>query len=838
MKPKIHLAFRFHGSFYHSYRGDTPDELGFGKDMRIIRHLIRTLDELNQHGIPVRGTWDFENYFSLEKIMPSHCPELIADLQRRARQHGDEMQLMSYNNGLINAHTAREFEAAIRWAVSNANGSGLRDLFGERFYAMVRPQEMMFTPIHLKLYHALGIHSISLFYSALPFNAFSNFIPPLNFMERYNPLTLAYPGIEETMTLMPCYNTGDLMDHLTLRRWVQQMRCQQLALNSPQDVLLLIDMDADDEFWVGFDVPFLKGRFSSISGLQGLVENIADLEYIQFTTPGEYLESHPPLRTIVIGQDTADGSFDGLSSWAEKWSNQRLWTGLERARMLDLQARRLCEGELPPPIQALLDEAFETRLKILSTTHFGMAAPVMNLTRERVARDLVQQAFEASLCAFEQAAGAPVAGSFSLLDYARGESTSLIDYPARASRALVRLPLQANAPEKLSIKNAAGQALPSVILGNGAKRALVFVESFQPNQRKDYFFAPGQSDSSSQSTGSVSPTQMHNEHLQLAFDERGHLTSLKFEGHEFSHNRFLNSGISYGRQSRQVESWSLEESLSVGNVGVTRWRGSLALPGGCQAQYEREFLLAAGLPYLYLHTRVVYPLTPNQGYHRGIAQRLEQAWDNRWKETRPCEISPAISGKEPQPLRVWKHNPCNHISSFELDYGRFSKNDELDSVNNQITDAWVAVSNGQRGLLLAQTADVASNLAFCPLRTRRQGQALRVLLNPFGSYWGRQYRYATADTGLGNFLATNLGFSDHIKPYAPSYNGRMLAFSLLIAPYCGDAPPESITADAEAFAYPYLALCDNQFIAPPPHRSWSGEGLGEVPPVFRHSLSR
>jgi len=50
--PHIHLAFRFHGNFYHSYRGDTPDELGFGKDIRIIRHTIRTLDDLNERGTP------------------------------------------------------------------------------------------------------------------------------------------------------------------------------------------------------------------------------------------------------------------------------------------------------------------------------------------------------------------------------------------------------------------------------------------------------------------------------------------------------------------------------------------------------------------------------------------------------------------------------------------------------------------------------------------------------------------------------------------------------------------------------------------------------------------
>lgn len=97
MTAKIHLAFRFHGNFYHSYRGDTPDEMGFGKDIRIIRRLIETLDELNGRGIPVRGTWDFENYFSLGQIMPEHCPDIIAGLQRRAQAGQDEIQLMSYN---------------------------------------------------------------------------------------------------------------------------------------------------------------------------------------------------------------------------------------------------------------------------------------------------------------------------------------------------------------------------------------------------------------------------------------------------------------------------------------------------------------------------------------------------------------------------------------------------------------------------------------------------------------------------------------------------------------------------------------------------------------------
>jgi len=844
MDPKISIAFRFHGSFYHSYRGDTPDELGFGKDIRIIRHLIDTLDDLNRRGIPVRATWDFENYFSLEKIMPVHCPELIAGLQRRIHPGGDEMQLMSYNNGLISAHTAREFEHAVRRGVTNPAGSGLRDLFGDGYRPMVRPQEMMFTPIHLKLYPACGVDSVSLFYSALPFNGFSNFIPPLAFAERYNPLTLTYPAIAESMTLLPCYNTGDLADHLTLRRWVQSMRRQQLQLDPAQDLLLLIDMDADDEFWVGYDIPLISSRFSTARGLLGLVENVADLDYIQFATPYAYLQDHPPLKTITIGQDTADGSFDGMSSWAEKWSNQRLWTGLERARILDLQTRRLLEGEtLPPPalasIQALLDESFELRLRILSTTHFGMAAPVLNLTREGVGRDLVLRAVQTAAAAFEQARRAtpPVSldprPCFALLDYPRGESTDLIDYPARPARALLRLVLGADAPAQFTLRDPAGHAVPAAALAQQAGRELLFVDSFAPLECKEYCLEAGGLPAAPAHPVSVHDNLLENEHLRLRFDSLGWLTSVRLDGQEFSPGRFLSSSVTYGGRTYAVERWIETESLALGLVGLKRMRAEVTLPGGYPLRFEREILLAAGLPHIYITMQVEYPLTPPKGYPRGKAQRLEQTWDAAWQEVAPCEIRPNLAGEAESPLRVWKHNYCGHVSTFSLDYGAFSDNLELDSVNNQVTHAWVAVSDGRRGLLVAQNADVASGMAFCPLRTRQDGERMRLLLNPFGSYTGRQYRYASADTGLGKLLAVTFSASDHINPYAPSYNGRRQQFSLMIAPYCGDAPPPQLQFEAQAHAYPYLLLNDHAWIADPAHRGWDGRGLGEPPAEHR-----
>ena len=656
MQPKIYISFRFHGNFYHSYRGDTADELGFGTDIRIIRRIIAVLDEYNQRGIAVQGTWDFENYFSLEKIMPEYCPDLIASLQRRIRENGDEIEFMSYNNGLVSAHTAREFEQTMRRARTNQAGSGLADLFGEKTQNMVRPQEMMFTPVHLKLYKACGIDSISLYYSALPFNGFSNFIPTLSLEERYNPLTLSYPGIEETMTLVPCYNTGDLADHLTLRRWIRGMRSRQLALENPRDLLLLLDQDADDPTWVGLAVPaWLKNRFSTLRGLPGMVDTIRDLDYVQFTTPGRYLQDHGPLRTISIGQDTADGSFDGLSSWAEKWSNHRLFTGLERARILELQVRRLLGGiaEMPEEIQSLLDESFETRLRILSTTHFGMAAPVMNLGRERVARDLVQHAVDTATAAFEKASSPPAAGNFSLLDYVRGISTESIHYQAHPSNGLVRLPLREQAPERFALKNAYGEQIPAAIIKTNAGRELLFVDHFAPEEQKVYSIETKGTALEPVHPVSVTANSIQNQFLLITFDDRGQLTGLQVNGMEISRGKFIESAVVYGGRLYRVEKWEETASLASGVVGLKRMEGMLTIKDGYPVKVEREILVAAGLPYVYLSTQITYPRTPDQGFSRGKALRLQQAWDNAWQAVLPCEIRHGLSGTPENPLRVW-----------------------------------------------------------------------------------------------------------------------------------------------------------------------------------------
>ncbi len=841
---RIHLAFRFHANFYHSYRGDTPDELGFGKDIRIIRKTIKVLDGFNDEGVPVCGTWDIENYFSLEKIMPEHCPDIIESLQRRVAEGKDEVQVMSYNNGLISAHTASEFDDAIGQAIANAAGSGLKDLFG-KFGPMVRPQEMMYTPMHLKLYPAHGVDYISLYYSAVPFNGFSNFVKPLPFEQRYNPLTFTYPGIDETMTLMPAYNNGDIADNISLRWWLKRLRRKQLSMADPKDLLLLIDADADDDYWYGYDWPVVSWLLTAAQGLRGLVRNVCDLDFLTFTTPSEYVRTHPPVGEITIGQDTADGSFDGYSSWAEKWSNHQLWTGIERSRILELQARRLIDQpgmtENREKIEELLAQSREARLRALSTTHFGLSSPIMNVTRLRTGASIVSdsvgkasQSLELAIeGAFEKQEGRQDSADFTLIDYVRGVSTPALEYSAKPSRSLVRIPLSVpdTATERISLRTAGGETRRFAVRRTDAKDVnenceLLFVEDMTGADSKDFHV-----DLSEKSTEGLAPekpvsigdNQLKNEFISLKFDKAMRPVSLVCSGTELADDVFVHSAINYSGRVAEVASWTTEEATVLGNglIALIRLRGEIPFEAGGEKRVaiKREFMLVSGLPYLYVDTHVVYPETSSNNYNKERARRLQREYDGNWREVMPCEIRPALSGKPGRPLRVWKHNYFGHMSCYDLDYGEFSNNSELDSFNNHITHAFVAVTDGDKGLLVAQTADVNASFAFCPMRTRKTEKDTSIFMNPFGSYHGKQLSYVTAFSGLGKLIA--LKIADQLDPYAPSYNGRAESFRLLIAPYSGDEPPEQIRRDAEAFAYPYAQVSRSEIIRPPSHRQWS-----------------
>jgi hypothetical protein len=734
-EARIFFCPRFHVNFYHSYRGDTADEQGFGKDIRIIRGILDDLDRLQRENLNPHCSWDFDNVFSLGEMIPQHAPDILERIGKRVAAGLDEIHMMSWNNGLLSAHTTEEFKLAIGWALKAPDGSGNLDTF-KACTTIVRPQECMITPSHLRLYHELGIETVSVYYSSIPFNGFGSFLPRLPVEKRYNPLRLTQNGTDKSLRVLPAINQGDLAEYgLSARRMLKSIRRQQSRMNKPTDLIVLLDMDADDTFWEGLVPPALEFAVPSFAGFHRLIKSVASLPFVDFINPSTYLASHEDAGTISLGQDTADGAFDGFASWAEKYDNHMLWAKVTQARVFwDAARQRVIESHqlpasaaqdfnqwsavLPKNLRELAIQAISTRLRVLSTTHFGLSAPVMNVHRLTLATKLGETAIELARA---------------LMD--------AVETTYRPKTSATATSLEATAPV-LEPQQGAGNGLSVEPQSDGR----IVIQTDYPDGRQ----------------------------------------TLTVNGPWVEHGKKIHHGAEI--RVCKSDTWCMTGIIPLGRDSQ----------GNAQrVNWERNLTLDPRSATLVIDCTVAYPFTDHQGFGKVKAERLQRTWDARWKQIAPFEIIAFHGLPLASKVTVWKQDFGGTIGSYQLDYYQWGGNRSLTSINNHVTPSWIALSDGIKGVLVAQCNKNMHGFAFCPLRQTIVGETQHITMNPFGSYWGPQYKYPCAVTGWGRAAA--LLTAEHLFPSAPSWEGKTVDFSLLVALYSGGCPPQVLRDQAEAF---------------------------------------
>ena len=372
---EVLLSFSQHTNLYHSYRGDTNDSDGFGKDINIIRSTIEIFDRHPDF----HNDWDIENMFSLDDWLVEYAPDILEDIARRVGDGQDGIRLMSDNNGLMAAETAAEFAASVERAKTS-----LEAFVPGLWTPGVQPQENTYTPAHLPLYRELGIEWMTLFYSATSFTGFRHEIP-LTLAEAHGVLTLEsdlYP--EATMKLVPVYHHADIIGHGGLANWLHQ-----LHQNLDGTAVLAIHFDADSETWLGFE-----------NELEAVEE--MGVDWVRPARLQDIVAEVEPAASVTIRRDPADGAFDGFSSWTEKPVNHRFYTRVVRSRLAEQRARALA-GTLTEAMETHLEAAFEARLRSLSTTHFGLANPDLHPDREAAGEEATVMAEEQALLALDLA---------------------------------------------------------------------------------------------------------------------------------------------------------------------------------------------------------------------------------------------------------------------------------------------------------------------------------------------------------------------------------------------------------------------------------------------------
>ena len=813
---RVQVMLGFHSNFYHSWRGDTPDEAGFGTDIRVVRELLRMLDKANAAGLDARAYWDTDNLFTLEEILPKYAPDILQGIRARVQAGRDEVVLAPYDNGLFGAMTAKEMEASVRRAISNPAGSGVRDLFGS-YTPLLRPNEGMLTTGSLPLLRAAGVQGLILAYSGWPFTTFSNFVPKLSPRQQYGATRLRLqPGGERTM-LLPCVSVADVVNHISLEMWLRELRHLQTSGAVDADLLLHINFDSDVESWLPQKLPPGLRWLPNSGGLPEIIRAVNRYPWASFTTPGRWLATHPPVGEVRVQRDLADGAFDGLYSWAEKFPSHAVWTDLHVSRLAAARARawlREAPSGLRQRVRDLLekgrDSSFFQRLRGLSTTHFGMSTPLLNEERQaaakRIARSALARARRAEALA-GQAAGAALAGA---------RASALAEILVRDLRspgagtalALLRVPLQLpERPVGTILEVEGSRPLPHLLseaheMGEGVATTLLVPLRLRAGATFRLVLRPAEPAVDAR----LPAARLDNGRLHLELEPHRGIASLRVGDLELAGPDFLRPFIRYrsDREPRRfgAEPWSVEALPS--HAGLLRARMHTRIPletpsGPAAARLQVDWTLPGDAPWIVADIRVAYPYTPKRDLIDTPQQKLRRSLDRRWVAVAPFPLAPQLTGTRERPLGIWKTNYLGVRSRYALDQARVNPaNAELSAFNHHITAAWVAMTDGERGLLLAQDADVRSSFAFAPMRLWEEAGQQRLMVDPFGSLYGPlpDYTHLSA-TGLGTAFAV-LG-SSSLRPNGPSYNGEREHFSLLLAPYAGDRPPEALTRDAGVF---------------------------------------
>ncbi len=822
---KVYVILGFHANFYHSWRGDTPDEAGFGTDIRIVREIIRMLNEANQKGLDAKGYWESENLFTLENIIPEYAPDIIEGIKERVEAGKDEILLAPYSNSLFSAMTGDEVRAAIRWSIENPWGSGVEDIYGE-YVPIVRPQEAMFTTGLIPILKEEGVEGVILPYSCYPFTAFSNFVRVMPPEQRYNPTMMRMQDGGPSIMLFPCVSIGDVVSYTSLEKWMLKLRKMQEEGEVERDLVIHINFDADAETWLPMDLPRGMRWMPNAGGLPEYIRYVNKYEWAEFTNPGEYLETHEPVGEVLIRQDMADGPWDGNYAWAEKLPSHRIWTDLEESRLFTYQARALLSGAPGKAVHDLLysgrDSSFFQRVKGVSTTHFGMSTPMVNEERQAVAEDIVSRAGDYARQALS------LAGEKSKKEAGKSHNKEVYRFKVVDARdevegkeafTLARIPvILEEIGSGLELLDHAGREVPFSVVNieklHDARTAaeLMVPLKLGPREHKTLMLVKADAAGQGEVKGAQRLMRLDNGEISMELDMAKGVKSLRMGSMLIGGEDFLEPFITYKTGRKAVTYGAGYYELA--DLSEERWEGvkrarlftKIAFKtrqGYKEAPVEITFTLPDGVPWLVADVHVDYPYTKKEDILSTMQQKLRRYLDLGWIEVAPLQLHPLFHASREDPIKAWKHNWLDVTSWYEMDYAKINpKNAQWDSMNHQVTAGWVAVTDKEKGLLLAQSSEKTSSYAFVPMRLEEdkdKNQELR--LNPFGSYQGKQPDYShMGGNGLGTDMAIMAGAQ--FRPNAPSFNGESEEFSLLIAPYPGDKPPEKLRADAGVFFYP------------------------------------
>jgi len=245
-------------------------------------------------------------------------------------------------------------------------------------------------------------------------------------------------------------------------------------------------------------------------------------------------------------------------------------------------------------------------------------------------------------------------------------------------------------------------------------------------------------------------------------------------------------------QAEEVASEHINTTINGFLISGEKREMRIKLPDEIEGGYYKLISYSAeGIGGFFFSLKIKYPYTREDVYTYNEIAALQRPQDDGWVEVHSFEIDAGPA----QGAFILKRNYEGDISSFSLD--SFTEadpmNTELDSFNHQVTNGVVGVKTANGGFLLAVQKQVANSMAFCPMRIRDG----ILLLNPFGTYYGKQRNHATYGSGLGTLAAIHS--APQFCSTAPAYNGAEEELMLALFPF-ETQPDPALWTQAIAFS--------------------------------------
>lgn len=879
-EKQIYLVLSPHLNYYHSFRGDSEGTSGFGLDLEIMDNIVKTVSRLEDQGysqgkIPI--SWDYADLFFTIPLQQKYQPDILKIVKKRLQANLDEVTVGSWGNCAPSILDGEEFRTQINWFMEDDLGYGITQIFGVKPTPYIRTQEMMYTPGMIEHLQALGIEGILLYYSVIPFDVTRPFLKPkLDWEQQYGLVKLQSTESSASITMVPTYGFGDILDHLSLKCWIKEIRSKQQSGEIQGHALLCINFDMDSYTWKGISMPKLLQWMPNIGGITELIHTAEKFPYVQISTLNNAISHLQVKGSVVLREDTADGCFNGYYNWAQKYSNTFYWTVGERARYLKSCVQTLLSknliSEQTAKINTLLfgngskDNTYlKNHILFSSTTNFGMSMPFNHPHRQKTAmiyglnaHNKAEEAFSIALQEF--------------IESLSNTSNEVAKVDSEQRWDVFILPIDIQGKDAQEIVNLPSQLFFSTPLPNGMNPLLCDVQSsdvgiknnfhFEVNSDKmegicsadilknrnfvkfqvhDKYLGQDHDKINSQKSEEISSVRkvtftngvLSNGKLQIKFSKEGKITSLIFKEKEFTQTSLLESAVGFGLEPKwnriacknyiihDLDEKSSENPKRSKSIQIA---GEFEILPGHFSKIVRILTLYADLPYLFVKTRFLLPnIEGNVSIDKGVYS-IGIKYDDRWQEIMPCEIAPSITSKS-RPLRIWKHNFMGITSYFDLDFAEIDPlNKDIDCLVANVSNGWMGVDNGEKGLAVGFNALKAANFAFSPLKIKHQGfkaqseeinnsksnhiRNQQVKINPFGTYYGKEFHYWS--TGTGHAQKVIPEYSTTYRSTAPTFSGKNIEFDLVLAPYIGDHPPDEIQSFLGHYSFPPLVIWRNQ----------------------------